>query len=201
MSSTFARIAAEQAAEREALEKQAAERQDNESQYNRRELGERQDVAERQAVVTLRQLAAQMRTGNPEQPYLSDSFIKYIFSINYDGKSALRKNIDGKCDLIEIVNLVGKEGEAKTMELLEQNKGLPISDIIRKADIFVKARRRMFMDTTIELKEKKKIASIVKCPKCHSNEVETKTVQIRAGDEASTDKNICRKCNYKFSIN
>lgn len=172
MSSTFARLAAEQAAE-----------------------------PNMSAVVTLRQLASQMRTGNPDQPYLTDSFIKYLFSINYDGKSALRKNHEGKCDLIEIVNLVGKEGEAKVMELLEQNKGLPISNIIRKADIFTKARRRMFMDTTVELKEKAKIASIVKCPKCHSNEVETKTVQIRAGDEASTDKNICRKCNYKFSIN
>jgi len=133
--------------------------------------------------------------------FLTEDFIDYLFSINVEGKGIIKNNIEGRFELLELSQLVGKEGESYVKELIEENKTLPLSEILRKSNMFIKARRRFFMDTTVELKEKKKIASIVKCPKCHSNEVETKTVQIRAGDEASTDKNICRKCNYKFSIN
>ena len=150
---------------------------------------------------TIKQSVSVLQTGNPNNMFLSEDFIDYLFSINVDGKSIVRNNNEGRFELLELAQLVGKEGEETIKELINSNKQLPLSQIIRKSNIFLKARRRFFMDTTVELKEKKKIASIVKCPKCHSNEVETKTVQIRAGDEASTDKNICRKCNYKFSIN
>lgn len=150
---------------------------------------------------TIKQSVSVLQTGNPNNMFLSEDFIDYLFSINVDGKSIVRNNNEGRFELLELAQLVGQEGEETIKELINSNKQLPLSQIIRKSNIFLKARRRFFMDTTVELKEKKKIASIVKCPKCHSNEVETKTVQIRAGDEASTDKNICRKCNYKFSIN
>jgi len=150
---------------------------------------------------TIRQSASTLQTGNPDNMFLTEDFIDYLFSINIEGKGIITNNIEGRFELLELSQLVGKEGESYVKELIEENKTLPLSEILRKSNMFIKARRRFFMDTTVELKEKKKIASIVKCPKCHSNEVETKTVQIRAGDEASTDKNICRKCNYKFSIN
>lgn len=148
---------------------------------------------------TLKQSASVLRTKNGE--FLSDDFIEYLFSINVNGKGIVKDNNEGKFELLELAHLVGQEGEDAIKELIDSNRGLPLTQIIRKSNVFLKARRRFFLDTTVELKEKKKIASIVKCPKCHSNEVETKTVQIRAGDEASTDKNMCRKCNYKFSIN
>jgi len=148
---------------------------------------------------TLKQSASVLQTKNGR--FLSNDFIEYLFSINVNGKSIVRDNNEGKFELLELAYLVGREGESVIKDLIESNKNLPLSQIIRKSNVFLKARRRFFLDTTVELKEKKKIASIVKCPKCHSNEVETKTVQIRAGDEASTDKNMCRKCNYKFSIN
>ena len=152
-------------------------------------------------IQTVRQSASSLQTGNSERPFLSEEFIEYLFSVNVDGKGLIKNNNQGKMDILELVALVGKEGETAVKSLIEQNKTMDLRDIVRRSDVFLRARRRFFMDTTVELKEKKKIASIVKCPKCHSNEVETKTVQIRAGDEASTDKNICRKCNYKFSIN
>ena len=133
--------------------------------------------------------------------YLSNEFIDLLFSINVDGEGIIKDNKQTKSDILEIVGLVRMTGEENVMNLIKENKNKTLTEIIRKSDIFTKARRQNFMTTTTELKEKKKIASIVKCPKCRSNEVETKTVQIRAGDEASTDKNICRKCNYKFSIN
>lgn len=152
-------------------------------------------------IKTLKQSTSVLRTGNDENPFLSNDFINFLFSINVNGNSIVKNNNEGKFELLELAYLVGKEGEDAVKELIESNTNLPLAQIIRKSNLFLKARRRFFMDTTVELKEKKKIASIVKCPKCHSNEVETKTVQIRAGDEASTDKNICRKCNYKFSIN
>ena len=152
-------------------------------------------------ITTIKQSVSMLRSGTERNAVLSDSFIDYLFSINVNGKSIVKNNNEGKFELLELVYLVGQEGEDAIKELIEANKNLSLSQIIRKSNVFLKARRRFFLDTTVELKEKKKIASIVKCPKCHSNEVETKTIQIRAGDEASTDKNICRKCNYKFSIN
>jgi len=148
---------------------------------------------------TLRQSASVLRSNT--RTFLSDDFLEYLFSVNVNGKGIVKDNNEGKFELLELAYLVGEEGEDTIKNLIESNKNIPLSQIIRKSNVFLKARRRFFLDTTVELKEKKKIASIVKCPKCHSNEVETKTIQIRAGDEASTDKNMCRKCNYKFSIN
>jgi len=148
---------------------------------------------------TLRQSASVLRSNT--RTFLSDDFLEYLFSVNVNGKGIVKDNNEGKFELLELAYLVGEEGEDTIKDLIESNKNIPLSQIIRKSNVFLKARRRFFLDTTVELKEKKKIASIVKCPKCHSNEVETKTIQIRAGDEATTDKNMCRKCNYKFSIN
>ena len=147
---------------------------------------------------TLKQNASLLRTGDG---FVSSEFIDYLFSINVDGKSIVKDNNEGKFQLVELAYLINREGEDTIRELIETNKQLPLGEIIRKSNVFLKARRRFFLDTTVELKEKKKIASIVKCPKCHSNQVETKTIQIRGADEPSTDKNMCRKCNYKFSIN
>jgi DNA-directed RNA polymerase subunit M/transcription elongation factor TFIIS len=147
---------------------------------------------------TVKQNASLLRTGDG---FVSIGFINYLFSINIDGKSIVKDTNEGKSQLIELAYLINREGEDTIRQLIENNKQLPLGDIIRKSNVFLKARRRFFLDTTVELKEKKKIASIVKCPKCHSNQVETKTIQIRGADEPSTDKNMCRKCNYKFSIN
>jgi len=150
-------------------------------------------------IKTMRESIEMLKIRNND--YLSNEFIDLLFSINVDGEGIIKDNKQTKSDILEIVGLVRMSGEKNVMNLIKANKNKTLTEIIRKSDIFTKARRQNFMTTTTELKEKKKIASIVKCPKCRSNEVETKTVQIRAGDEASTDKNICRKCNYKFSIN
>lgn len=150
-------------------------------------------------IKTVRESIEMLKIRNND--YLSNEFIDLLFSINVDGEGIIKDNKQTKSDILEIVGLVRMSGEKNVMNLIKANKNKTLTEIIRKSDIFTKARRQNFMTTTTELKEKKKIASIVKCPKCRSNEVETKTVQIRAGDEASTDKNICRKCNYKFSIN
>ena len=150
-------------------------------------------------IKTVRESVEILKVKNNE--YLSQEFIDLLFSINVNGEGIIKDNKQSKSDILELVGLVRMTGEENVMNLIKENKNKTLTEIIRKSDIFAKARRQYFMTATTELKEKKKIASIVKCPKCRSNEVETKTVQIRAGDEASTDKNICRKCNYKFSIN
>lgn len=148
---------------------------------------------------TVRESVELLHVKNNE--FLSSKFIELLFSINVNGEGIVKDNRQSKSDVLELVGLVRIMGEESVMELIKTYKNLALQEIIRKSNIFMKARKQNFLATTVELKEKKKIASIVKCPKCRSNEVETKTVQIRAGDEASTDKNICRKCNYKFSIN
>ena len=152
-------------------------------------------------IKTLRQSVETLYTGNEDSPFLSSEFVDFLFSININGKGLLKDTKEGKSEILDLVGIVNSEGETAVKNLVEKYKDLPLSQIIRKSQVFMKARKQFFLATTAELKERKKIASIVKCPKCRSNEVETKTVQIRAGDEASTDKNICRKCNYKFSIN
>jgi len=148
---------------------------------------------------TMRESVELLRVKNNE--FLSSKFIEHLFSINVNGEGIVKDNRQSKSDVLELIGLVRIVGEESVMELIKTYKNLTLQEIIRKSNTFMKARKQNFLATTVELKEKKKIASIVKCPKCRSNEVETKTVQIRAGDEASTDKNICRKCNYKFSIN
>jgi DNA-directed RNA polymerase subunit M/transcription elongation factor TFIIS len=148
---------------------------------------------------TMRESVELLRVKNNE--FLSSKFIELLFSINVNGEGIVKDNRQSKSDVLELIGLVRIVGEESVMELIKTYKNLTLQEIIRKSNTFMKARKQNFLATTVELKEKKKIASIVKCPKCRSNEVETKTVQIRAGDEASTDKNICRKCNYKFSIN
>ena len=148
---------------------------------------------------TVRESIETLRVKDNE--FLSRKFIDMLFSVNINGEGIVKDNKQTKSDILELVGLVRIMGEENVMELIKTYKNLTLQEIIRKSNIFMKARKQYFLATTAELKEKKKIASIVKCPKCRSNEVETKTVQIRAGDEASTDKNICRKCNYKFSIN
>jgi len=148
---------------------------------------------------TVRESIESLRVRDNE--FLSSEFINLLFSININGEGIIKDNRQSKSDVLELVGLVRIMGEESVMELIKKYKNLSLQEITRKSNIFMKARKQYFLATTAELKEKKKIASIVKCPKCRSNEVETKTVQIRAGDEASTDKNICRKCNYKFSIN
>ena len=150
-------------------------------------------------IKTVRETIETLRVKDNE--FLSREFIEMLFSINIKGEGIIKDNRQTKSDILELVGLVRIMGESNVMKLIQKYKNLTLTEIIRKSSIFMKARKQFFLATTVELKEKKKIASIVKCPKCRSNEVETKTVQMRAGDEASTDKNICRKCNYKFSIN
>ena len=127
---------------------------------------------------------------------LSDDFVNKFTDLNL-----VKNDKFTRYCLLEITGLVNKMGEENTITLLEQNQSLPLDKIIRKSDAFLKERKRMFTNITHSLRDKKKLsASITKCPKCHSTEVESKTVQIRAGDDSSTDKHMCRKCNYKFSM-
>lgn len=127
---------------------------------------------------------------------LSDDFVNKFTNLNL-----VKNDQFTRYCLLEITGLINKMGEENTITLLEQNQSLPLDKIIRKSDAFLKERKRMFTNITHSLRDKKKLsASMTKCPKCHSTEVESKTVQMRAGDESSTDQHICRKCNYKFSM-
>ena len=137
---------------------------------------------------------------------LSPAFIDLIFRLN-DGKGGrvILENRQSKNDILELVALVRGFGEEYVTELIEKlrddGKIVSLMDVVGYSPVFSLANKQMFVSVTSGLKEKKQISSIVKCPKCGSNEVETRTVQTRSGDEASTDKNICRKCNLNFSIN
>lgn len=118
-----------------------------------------------------------------------------------EGRLVFQDNESSKYDLIELTGVIYKLGESETIRLLRDNPLTPVSDLALTTKVFDTERRREFMETTKALKERKTTASIVKCPKCRSNNVQTRTVQTRGADEASTDKNMCLSCNHKFSIN
>tara|TARA_Y100000592_G_scaffold18348_1_gene27854 strand:- start:979 stop:1437 length:459 start_codon:yes stop_codon:yes gene_type:complete len=145
-------------------------------------------------IETIRDQLKGLKTSKDQ--YLSNDFVNKLSDLNI-----IKNDKFTRFCLLEIADLVRKMGESNTITLLEQNQSLPLDRIIRKSDVFLKERKRMFTNITHSLRDKKKLnASITKCPKCHSTEVESKTVQLRAGDESSTDKHRCRKCNFKFSM-
>lgn len=145
-------------------------------------------------IETIRDQLKGLKTSKDQ--YLSNDFVNKLSDLNI-----IKNDKFTRFCLLEIADLVRKMGEHNAITLLEQNQSLPLDRIIRKSDVFLKERKRMFTNITHSLRDKKKLnASITKCPKCHSTEVESKTVQIRAGDESSTDKHRCRKCNFKFSM-
>jgi DNA-directed RNA polymerase subunit M/transcription elongation factor TFIIS len=155
-------------------------------------------------IITNRQITERLLV--KDKTKLSAGFVDLIFGLN-DGKGdrIILENKKSKSDILELVSLVRVLGEESVAELIrnlsDSGKLLSLIDVVRYSSVFSLAKKQMFVSVTSGLKEKKKISSIVKCPKCGSNEVETRTVQTRSGDEASTDKNICRKCNLNFSIN
>jgi len=95
---------------------------------------------------TVKQNAGMLRTG---ESFMTPEFIDYLFSINIDGKSIVKDNNEGKFELIELSYLIKQEGEETIRQLIETNKHLPLGQIIRKSNVFLKARRRFFLDTTV----------------------------------------------------
>ena len=127
---------------------------------------------------------------------LSDRLIDMIRSI-----PEFRDNLTGKHLFIELTGIIHALGENAVYDLLRNKGDTPLEDLIMTTDVFQTERRREFMEATKALKERKTTVSIIKCPKCRSNNVQTRTIQRRAGDEASTDENMCLSCNHRFSIN
>ena len=152
-------------------------------------------------IETIRQIAENFTINNSGKK-LSEKFLDELFSVRINSTSAIKNDKVSRYNLIEITGLVSREGEENTINIIKDNEknSSSLYEILRKSDTFIKERKRFFIDTTYNLREKKKIASILKCPKCKSDQIETKTVQMRAGDESSTDQNLCRKCDYKFNI-
>lgn len=145
---------------------------------------------------TLKQLCGQLRTRDGE--LLSEEFIDFIFQQKSGSNSLIRD--DTRHSLVDMMGLISVMGEDHVMELIQTNPGLELSEILRTSSVFRRARKQDFLNTTTDLKERATLSSIVQCPKCRSNDVETRTVQRRAGDESSTDDNRCRKCGFNFSI-
>lgn len=126
---------------------------------------------------------------------LSDNFINKILNL-------IKIDENSRYNLIELTGIVNKMGEENTLTLLEQNQSLPLEQIIKKSDAFLTQRKRLFANLTHTLRDRTKISgSIMKCPKCKSNNVETRTVQARSADEPMTDKYYCNNCGNRWSKN
>ena len=147
-------------------------------------------------IATLKQLCQDLTTATGVR--LSEEFLNFIFDQKSGNKSLIRD--ETRYSIIDMMGLINVEGEKHVRELIETNEGMELGEMIRKSSEFRKARKEDFLSTTTDLKERATLSSITQCPKCHSNDVETRTVQRRAGDESSTDDNLCRKCGFKFSF-
>lgn len=145
---------------------------------------------------TLKQLCSKLTTSDGS--LLSKNFIDFMFLQRIGNKSMLRD--ETKHSIIDMMGIIDSRGEKHMQDLIEKYNGMELHDIIRMSSQFSKARKEDFLRTTTDLKERATLSSIVQCPKCHSNDVETRTIQRRAGDESSTDDNLCRKCGFKFSF-
>jgi DNA-directed RNA polymerase subunit M/transcription elongation factor TFIIS len=145
---------------------------------------------------TLRQLCEQLKTESGA--HLSQDFLDFIFRQRIGNKALIRDEY--RHSIIDMMGLISSNGEEHMRDLIQNNQGKELHEIIRRSTTFRKARKEDFLTTTTDLKERATLSSIVQCPKCRSNDVETRTVQRRAGDESSTDDNRCRKCGFNFSI-
>lgn len=145
---------------------------------------------------TVRQLCSELK--KEDGTTLSKIFIDFIFQQKNGNKDLITD--DSRYSLIDMMGLINLKGEQHVIELIRSSENMNLGDILRKSSIFTRARKEDFLSTTSDLKERATMSSIVQCPKCHSNDVETRTVQRRAGDESSTDDNRCRKCGFNFSI-
>lgn len=145
---------------------------------------------------TIKQICRQLTTEQGD--VLSDEFIDSIFEQKNGDKALIRD--DTRHSILDMMGVVSAEGEKHVMDLIKANEGMELSEILRASSLFMKARKQDFLDTTTDLKDRATLSSIIQCPVCRSNDVETRTVQKRAGDESSTDDNLCRNCKHKFSI-
>ena len=146
-------------------------------------------------IATVKQLAGDLIKSDGNR--LSATFIEFLFSQSRHSKPIVHQH--NKLDLLDLVGLIDAEGEEYVMEIIEENKDMDLGNIIKKSQMFRKFRKQRFVENTVDLKERVQFSSIIKCPFCKSTNVETKTMQMRAADEPSTDKSVCRDCSKKFA--
>ena len=152
-------------------------------------------------IITFKEIAMKANTGN-KKPMISKKFIENLFSIVNDGKGLLSDTEESKFQFLELIGLVHNLGEKNVMELVLENKRMPLSMILRNSEFFISSRKRQFIDSTVKLKHVKKIENVVFCRKCKSNQVrELARVQTRGADEPTTEKYECMKCGKHFSMN
>lgn len=103
--------------------------------------------------------------------------------------------------ILEIIPLVEKNGIAKTIKFLEENKDKDFIELIKKSSIHANARRNYFLDLTSPLRAFSNIIDgIYKCPKCGSYKTITRQIQMRSADESTTGVCSCI-CGNTWIIN
>lgn len=100
--------------------------------------------------------------------------------------------------ITEASYLINKLGFDKSYNFFKtQQKQKDRIEIIRNCSEFDSSRKRLFLDTTVDLRVVR-VESWVKCKKCKSRYVETETKQMRSGDEGATNFYKCKVCNYSW---
>ena len=87
----------------------------------------------------------------------------------------------------------------ETLEIVKTKDNL--EEYMFETSLFDPAREmttNMYIKT---LKQPRFITGFYKCRSCNSDQVRTRTLQTRSGDESSTDYNKCMKCGKQWSVN
>jgi len=100
--------------------------------------------------------------------------------------------------ILEAVGLINSLGFEESLKFLKtQQKEKDRDKVLKSFPTFDKARMRLFLETTKNLREVK-VESYISCKRCKLNQVISWSKQTRRGDEGVTVFFRCLACQYSW---
>lgn len=106
---------------------------------------------------------------------------------------------DNPMFIINIISLTKHYTFKEIIKIIKENDD--IDDFMLKSKIYDNARTMIDNNLFKTLKAPKVITGFYKCASCGSDNVQTRTLQTRSGDESSTDINTCQQCGKVWREN
>ena len=98
-----------------------------------------------------------------------------------------------------IISLTKNYTFKEMIQIIKENDD--IEDFMLKSKIFDNARAIIDTNLFKTLKAPRVLSGFYKCSSCGSDNVKTRTLQTRSGDESSTDINTCQQCGKVWREN
>ena len=128
---------------------------------------------------------------------LTDKQIASLIKLKF--KDELLFSLKDRNFILEAVGLINTIGfEDSLTHFKKNNKESTRFGIIKTSETFRPAKKRFFLETTIDIRTVK-VDSYIQCKRCKEYQVDTTTKQVRSSDEGETTFNRCRNCGYKWT--